>query len=671
MRIPFIAAAALVAGTAAATAQDMQIAASATGAVAGTENIVVTASPIAGEADRFATTVGVVDRDEIVQAGGANLADALANVPGVTGTNMAVGASRPVIRGFDASRVRILESGIGSFDVSDVGPDHGVPIDPLSAQRIEIVRGAATLRYGSQAIGGVVNAINNRVPIVLPDDPFTGEASGMYGANAGWRQGSLMADARAGRFAFHADAFIRRTDDYDTPRGEMFNSYFDGHGYSGGASYFMGEQSRIGAAGIHYDAEYGIPGEEAYIDMQQTKWLGRSSFAVDWGAMKTVTVDAGYGDYRHDERDLATGDVLSTFIDKEWDVRGEMVFGAIGPFEGSAIGVQFQRRDFSGLGEAQEYLLPTRTTSEAVFAFTEALLSEANHLHLQAGARVEHVRVRGTVPFSALRDDPDFTPVSGSLGLLYEATEELKFGLTVASAARAPLQSELFATGVHEATGTFETGDPNLSLERANSVEASVRWKTEHLRFEGSLWLSDFTDYIFGDFTGRTCDEDGNCAPDGSFEFRELFYLQQDARFWGAEAKLDVPLFESEAGVLEAGFIADHVRAKFANGDNVPRIPPYRIGGGLSWTSDRWDAGFMLTYVGRQDDLAAEETPTKSFISLSAQVAVRPFSAHPGIEFALIGRNLTDAVQRNHVALNKDEVLLPGRDVRLVLRAAF
>ena len=165
------------------------------------ETIVVTASPIEGNPDRFAVTVGVVDRDAILKAGGANLADALVNVPGVTGTSFAAGASRPVIRGFDASRVRLLEDGIGSFDVSDVGPDHGVPIDPLSAQRIEVVRGAATLRYGSQAIGGVVNAINNRVPTVLPDEPLTGEASGAYGTDANLRQGSLLADARLGQFA--------------------------------------------------------------------------------------------------------------------------------------------------------------------------------------------------------------------------------------------------------------------------------------------------------------------------------------------------------------------------------------------------------------------------------------------------------------------------------------
>src|SRR5688572_31099339 len=200
------------------------------------ETVIVSASPITSE-DKLATIVESVDRAEILRAGGANLADALANTPGVTGTSFASGASRPVIRGFDANRVRTLEDGIGSFDVADVGPDHGIPIDPLSAQRIEVVRGAATLRYGSQAIGGIINAINNRVPARLPDEPFSAEVTGLYGANADTRQGSALLDGRMGSFAIHADGFKRKTGDYETPRDVMANSFFDGDGYSLGGSY--------------------------------------------------------------------------------------------------------------------------------------------------------------------------------------------------------------------------------------------------------------------------------------------------------------------------------------------------------------------------------------------------------------------------------------------------
>ena len=229
-----------------------------------------------------------------------------------------------------------------------------------------------------------------------------------------------------------------------------------------------------------------------------------------WGRCRKITVDAGYGDYAHSEKD-PDGTVLSTFNDMEWDTRGEAVFGQIGPFSASALGVQIQRRDFAGLGDAADYLLPTRTTTEAVFLFTEAPLSD--RLHLQAGARVEHVKVAGTSPITDLPVSPDFTPISGSVGVLFDATDAVKLGLTFSSAARAPVQTELFAHGPHDGPGTFETGDPNLTIERANSVEGSLRWKNEHVRFEGSLWLSQFSNYIYGQLTGRTCDADGNCVP--------------------------------------------------------------------------------------------------------------------------------------------------------------
>ena len=216
------------------------------------------------------------------------------------------------------------------------------------------------MRYGSQAIGGVVNAINNRVPTELPEEAIAGDLSASYADNADMRQGAALIDARAGQFAFHADGFDRHADDYDTPEGRMSNSYFRGDGYAGGGSYFFGD-SRIGAGAIHYDAKYGIPGEDTFIDMKQTKELMRSSFAVGAGAFQTLNVEGGYADYEHSERDPATNEALSTFKDNEWDGRAEGLFGEMGPFSGAAFGVQVQNRDFSALGEGADYLLPTTT----------------------------------------------------------------------------------------------------------------------------------------------------------------------------------------------------------------------------------------------------------------------------------------------------------------------
>jgi iron complex outermembrane receptor protein len=632
------------------------------------ETIVVTASPITQDRNFLATIVGSVDRSQILQSGGASLADALANEPGVIGTTFASGASRPVIRGFDANRVRLLENGIGSFDVSDVGPDHGVPIDPLSTQKIELVRGAATLRYGSQAIGGVVNAINNRVPESLPEKPVTAEVTGSYGSAADSRDASVLLDARAGDFAIHADGFDRRADDYSIPGGTQPNSYINGDGYSLGGSYFFGDD-HVGLGAVHYDAKYGIPSDTTYIDMKQDKQMLRSSFAGGGDTFKRVTFDAGNASYEHSEIDPETGEALSTFKDDEWDARVESVFGKSGPFSGSALGAQFQNRDFSALGEGANYLLPTTTRSQALFAFGEVPLGKA--VRLQTGARVERVDIDGT-PASDVATSRSFTPVSGSLGLVLDASASTRLGLTLTSAARAPGQTELFARGPHDGPGTFETGDPTLDEERANSLEGTLRFNHGRVGFEGSLWYTSFSNYIFGELTGRTCDDAGVCVADDSLELKELNYTQVDATFRGAEGKATFGLSDTAKGKLQLDLLADYVRATIDNGGgNVPRMPPYHVGLGLHWDGMRFDGGVGVRYSAKQDHVAFAETPTDGFTSVDAHFGWRPMPQHTGLELAVVARNLTDTVQRNSVALNKDDVILPGRDLRVVVRASF
>jgi iron complex outermembrane recepter protein len=630
------------------------------------ETVVVSASPITPE-DKLATIVESVNREEILRAGGASLVDALANTPGITGTDFGAGASRPVIRGFDANRVRVLESGIGSFDVADVGPDHGIPIDPLSAERIEVVRGAATLRYGSQAIGGVINAINNRVPTQLPESAFGAEFTGLYGTNADTLQGSARLDARVDDFVIHADGFKRDMEDYETPEGAMSNSFYRGDGYSLGGSYFFGS-NHVGAAGIHYDSEYGIPGEEAFIAMKQDKALVRASFAPRVGALQTVNVDGGIADYEHSEFDPGAFEANATFRDKEWEMRAEGVFGAFGSFSAAAFGVQFQDRDFSALGEAESYLLPTNTSTSAAFAFLDAPLGQSTHLH--AGARVEVVTVDGT-PASDAATSREFTPVSGSLGVLFDATAALRLGLTLSSAARAPGQTELYARGPHEGSRTFETGDPELGIERANSLEATLQYETDEVDVEGALWTAVFDDYVFGALTGRSCNEDGECVDGGEDELRELNYEQRDATFRGAELKVTLHLHEAGSSALHAFALGDYVRAKLEGGENVPRIPPYHVGAGLDWEGRAASAGILVKYTGRQEEIGVGETPTAGFVSLDARASWRPFEGKPDVELSLIGRNLTDTVQRNAASLNKDEIILPGREIRIMVRASL
>ncbi|NKF23819.1 TonB-dependent receptor [Solimonas marina] len=631
--------------------------------------VTVTGSPLSQDANDLATVVDSVDEEQILRAGGSSLADALKNVPGVTGTGFAAGASRPVIRGFDATRVLVLENGIDSFDVSDIGPDHGVPIDPLTAQRIEVVRGAGTLRYGSQALGGVVNSINNRIPTSLPDLSFSGDVTGSLDSVDNGRDGSAQLDGRVGDLALHADGFARHTDDYDTPHGTQDNSFFHGDGYSGGGSYFFGQDkaSHIGGTVVRYDAKYGIPSDTTYIDMTQTKEMLNGTFAVNSGPLQTITVDGGYANYHHSE-DNPDGSVNSTFRNKAWEGRAEALFGQMGFLSRSALGIQSEGRSFSAIGEDSSYLFPTNTHTNALFAFSEAPLTDA--LKLQAGARVESDRVDGT-PSTDHVTNRNFTPVSGSLSLLAEASQTVHLGLTVSSTGRAPAQTELYARGGHDGPDTFETGDPSLDIERSNSLEGTIRVDLQNVKLVGSVWGAKIHNYVFGDLTGRTCDDDGVCTDSDDGELRELNYTQLDATFRGAEAQANFAVYDGPAGKLGANLLADYVRATLDHGGNVPRIPPYHVGGGVDWSLGGVDAGVSVKYAGAQHDTGEYETNTKGYTELDAQVGWKPFATDRGVEIAVIGHNLTDSVQRDAVALNKDSVLMPGRDVRLLLRASF
>ncbi len=630
-----------------------------------TETVVVTASPLTGHGDSLASISSRVDATDILRSGGSTLADALADIPGVSTSGFSAGSGRPIIRGMDASRVRVLEDGTSSSDASDIGPDHGVPIDPLSARSIEVVRGAATLRYGSQAIGGVVNAINNRVPTSLALTP-SGEISGGYDSVSDAGQVSLLGDASLGNFAFHADGFYHKTQDYETPLGVQANSFFRGDGMSLGSSYFFGDSSRVGGAVIHYDSNYGVPSDITNIDMRQTKYLLGSSLALDSGLLQTLNINGSYGNYSHEEKN-PDGSVNSTFKNKELDLRAETLLGGIGPFLSSAVGIQVQNRAFQALGEGADYLLPTLTQNYAGFFFTEIKLMDS--LHMEGSGRAEYVKIQGT-PASDLFTSRDFLPLSAAVGILWEANDHVKVGVTGSSTGRAPAQTELFARGAHDGPGTFETGDPTLHMERANSGEASLRLRYEDFTFDGSAYYTAFDNYIYGALTGATCDEQGVCAVGTAGALRQLNYTQAAAHFRGLEGKASYALWrDGKSGTLKLNLLGDMVRATLTNGVNVPRIPAWRAGGGLSWETDPLDTGFQILKIGDQNDPGPFDTPTAGYVSVDAHVSWRPFT-DKNWEFSLIGQNLADEVIRNPASLNKDLVVMPGRNIRLVARLA-
>lgn len=631
-----------------------------------TERIVVTASPLARSADEFSQIVTTIDRDGLLARGGASIGDALMHVPGVSGTGFAPGANRPIIRGFDATRVLVTENGIGSLDVAEIGPDHGTPIDSLAATRIEIVRGAATLRYGSQAIGGVVNVITDRIPDRAIDG-LGGELAGIYGSAARSGDGVLQLNGGGDGVSLHADGYLRNAGDYRTPDGRQANSFVKTHGMSVGGAKLWGNGS-LGAAYTRYESKYGLPAGDTFIDMEQDKFAARGLWNVQSGALQRVTLEAGYSDYAHNEVEPGVGPA-STFLNEEIDSRAEAIFSAIGPASDAAVGLQIQTRDFSALGEGGDYLMPASAHGVAGYGFARFPLGAS--ASLETALRFEDAEREGT-PGTGIRVAKSFEPVSAAAGLVFNLSDAATLGITASSAARVPALTELFALGPHDGPATFEIGDPDLDLERANALEATLRYQTSALQLSGAVWKSWYDAFIYGALTGRTCDGAGACIAGPGEELKELFYVQGDAQFWGFEAEGRYALLDiagNEIGVLAQ---ADYVRGELGDGTNVPRLTPLRYGAGLYIEGANLAGSIRFLRVEGQDDVALFETPTPGYLDISGDITWRAFDEPEGaLDIGLAVRNAGDERQRNASSFVKDDVMMAGRDIRVIVRATF
>ena len=326
------------------------------------ETVVITASPFAQDLINLSASVAQITHQELIISGGIGIGDALKNVPGVTSSGFAPGAARPVIRGLGSTRVRVTENGLGIHDVSDISDDHGVPIDPLAATEVEVLRGPATLRYGSQAIGG--RGQRHQQP---GSDQFGGrdsfDALGGISSNGIERLGGAVADFRSGNWAFHADGIIRGVDDYDTPDGTQNNSFAFTRGYALGGAYI----GNSGAGGLSFNqfvAHYGIPTEPdaeevSHIELDQKNYGGALRFMIPLLRHHSISANGVYTDYKHSEVVDGEGPLV-TFTNKEWEGRLEAVHEPFGPITTGAIGLQYDNRDFEAIGEEADYLLPTQ-----------------------------------------------------------------------------------------------------------------------------------------------------------------------------------------------------------------------------------------------------------------------------------------------------------------------
>lgn len=640
--------------------------------------------------DAFVPVTVVTNRD-ILSTAGPSLADTLQTRPGILGSTFAPGANRPIVRGLDAYRVRVQENGIGTHDVSMLSEDHGVPVDPFAAERIEVVRGPATLRYGSQAIGGVVAVENNRIPSYVPRNGIEGEIRGGLNSVDDGRDGGFKVTAGAGHFAVHADAFKRRTEDYDTPQGRQLNTFVDSQGFSLGSS-FIWHSGFVGVSFTRFESLYGIPGEEAAdhrprIDMIQEKVHSKGEWRVRDFGIEAIRYWFGATRYAHDEvvfeEDEARDIIGTRFTNREQEGRVEVQHLPVGTVLGElrgAVGVQTGRKRIAGFGveEPVDGLIDPAARQRFLAAFIFEELEVTKRLRLQAAARIETKKSDGTgveepdIPSEPVRLERSFRPVGVSAGALYELPLAVVARVTAQYAERGPDVGELFSKGVHEATGTFEIGNPNLALEKARTVELGFKRSRGHLRFDTSVYHTSYDGFIFKNYTGRLCDDVLASCGAGA-ELDEVVFAQRDARFWGLETSAQLDLFKHWRGVLGIEGQYDFTRAQFSDGVNVPRIPPHRIGGGVYYRDPNWLARVFTLHAFRQDVVSVidpKDTPTNGYTLLNAEIAYtwraeRDGRLAPEWTVGLKGENLLDDDIRNHVSVKKDEVLQPGRTIRL------
>ena len=674
------------------------------------EEVVVTASPLGRTLFEQAQPASILTGDRLKLRLESSLGETLNKEPGVTSTFFAPGASRPVIRGLAADRIRVLQNGVNTSDVSTISPDHAVTADPLTLETIEVVRGPATLLYGPNTIGGVVNTIDNRVPDERLQPgvfglPLHGRFDGRTGTVDELHSGGGVFDFGVGdHIVIHLDGFTRESQDYHIPgfarserlrardplpdgekeaRDVLPNSFNRSEGGAVGAS-FVWDGGYVGAAYSGYNSTYGTVAErDVTIGLTQRRWDVRGAFTEPFAGIKAINYKFGYTTYSHTEYE---GPAVGTVFDQEgYDGRIEVLHKKIGPFEG-VLGFQSQKSDFSDRG-AEAVQPPVLTRINSAFVFEEVAFDP---FRLQFGVRYDHqTNDTDTAPRFTKSYNLEFDAVSGSAGLVYAPAPDYAVALTGSYNQRPPTIGELFSNGPHVATNAFEIGDPNLGLEQSFALDLTVRKKAGRITGAASVFYYHFIDFISVQPTGLFSE-----GEDGEEGLPIYVYRATDTNFVGGELEATWHVIEprppepAQTGkdaksvlapavgsphALDVTLRSDYVHAQDTQTDrSLPRIPPYRVGAELaySWT-DRFRAGIDGQYVARQNRTAEFELPTDAYFLLGANVSYKVPVGGLDMEFYMKGTNLTDEEARLHTSFLKELEPLPGRGVLFGVRAEF
>jgi iron complex outermembrane receptor protein len=712
------------------------------------EVIHVHATPLHTSSIESALPINVLSEDELKMKQASTLGETLKNEVGVHSSYYGPVASTPIIRGLDGPRVLITQNGLDVGDASRIGPDHVVATETSTATQIEVLRGPATLFYGSGAIGGVVNVVDNRVP-TSSDEKV--DYLLQYNDVSNEQQASINIQTGTDNIAFHLDAFWRDSKDYklageadihnedhedeheedhdegyeEHSENRLANSASTASGATLGSSYLF-EDGFIGFSYGFMDREYGIPGHSheeehedehsvedhdeevgVYAKMQQDRWQVLGEYNFDQQFINKVATKFAYSDYQHQE--IESGLVGTTFTNKSNEARIDLFHQDTFGWRG-AWTVHYKASDFKALGE-EAFSPPSKSEMFAV-----AWLEEKHFgpVLLQLGARVEQVNIAAddsligfeeshqgehelpTEPSHTEHhetlvsfDQQSFTPISASAGLVWDYQSGYNLGFSMAFSQRAASSGELFSFGPHIGTNTFEVGamfdihqegdEIHVELaEQKPSVETSVNFDVTLRKFNGdfgyvvSAFYNRIDDYYYQQNTGLIFVEDHGHADEHENEsgLPILVYQQDDVEMYGAEAEFVYQV----SSTFKTSLIADYIRARLVNedeNDNLPRIPPMRIGAIMNYQADTFDSELSISHYFEQDDISELETTTDSYTMIDANFNYYVAGFGDDLTLYLKGQNLTNENARVHSSFLKEVAPLPGRNFSVGIRGSF
>ena len=605
------------------------------------DTIRIKAHPLEQTSKDFAVADTVVDQKRLAQ-GAVTIGEALSGETGISSNQFGAGSSRPVIRGQDGPRIKILQNSSENIDVSTLSPDHAVTVDPALAKQVEVIRGPSTLLFGAGTVGGLVNVTDSKLPTALPEKGYEGNVGLRY--NTGSDEKLATAGVTLGlgdQVALRVEGLKREANDYIAPdyvhEGEkerrVDNTFAKGQTVNFGLSWIYDR----GFTGISYSNrqdQYGLPGHSheyeschlhglslhcgehdhdeeehdhedhdqdhaheagPWIDLKSERYDVRTELDEPFAGFKKLRAQASYTDYQHDEIEEDT--IATRFKNKGYDGRLELVHNPLGAWEG-VIGTQYGQQKLELTGE-EAFLAPNTTKKWSVFALEHAQL---NDVHVELAARVDQQKI--DIDDSSKKDfDGSAFSVSGAAN--WEFAPNYKLSLVTSHQERLPLAQELYADGGHFATNTYELGNDQLSKEKSNNVELGFHYDDNTFDYHVHVYHNWFDDYIYAQTLDRYKD------------FRLVQYAQDKAKFYGAEAEAGYQI----SPIYKLSVFGDYVRGKIDN-DNAPRVPAGRLGTKLNADfDDHWSGSAEYYHVFQQDKIAAYETDSQSYNMLNLGVA--------------------------------------------------